>query len=121
SSNADATVAPGSGVKMEHRVNTGDASTIADGQDGTGGVMVAPYWVRVTRVGSTFLGERSADGTTWVPIQNSPAVTLSVGSPIYIGLPVCSHVAGTLRTATFDNVTLTTPPTAVADSYSVNE
>ena len=42
-------------------------------------------------------------------------------SSVLVGLAVSSHNTSTLNTSTFDNVSLSTPPTAVADAYSVNE
>src|SRR5688572_24180033 len=44
-----------------------------------------------------------------------------MGSTILVRLAVTPTNNGALNTATSDSVTLTTPPTAVADSYSVNE
>ena len=45
-----------------------------------------PYWVRITRVGNTFKGERSPDGTTWT--QQGTTQTITMGSTIYVGLAV---------------------------------
>ena len=67
--------------------------------------LVAPYWVKVTRVGNTFTAFRSANGTTWTQVDQP--VTISMGTNVYIGLGVSSYKDGTLCTATFDNVTAT--------------
>ena len=69
----------------------------------------APYWVRITRVGNTFKGERSSDGVTWT--QEGTAQTVTMGSTIYVGLAVGSHTNAALHTATFDNVAITAAPT----------
>jgi hypothetical protein len=53
-------------------------------------------------VGDVFTAYRSADGTNWTSIGS---VTISMSTSVYIGLPVTSHVNGTLCTATLDNVT----------------
>jgi hypothetical protein len=81
--------------------------------------IAAPYWVRITRVGDIVTGERSADGTTWVQQGSTQAITM--GSTIYAGLAVSAVNTAKLNTGTFDDVALTTPPTAVADSYTVDE
>ncbi len=79
----------------------------------------APYWLRLTRVGNVFTAERSADGVTWV--ASSP-VTITMSATIYVGLAVAAHSnSDSLATAVFDQVAFTTPPTALADAYSVNE
>ncbi|HEX7132807.1 MAG TPA: LamG-like jellyroll fold domain-containing protein, partial [Iamia sp.] len=81
--------------------------------------LAAPYWVRITRVGNLVTAERSVNGTTWV--QQGSSQTITMGSTIYAGLAVSAVNTAKLNTATFDNVSLTTPPTAVADSYRTNE
>jgi hypothetical protein len=63
---------------------------------------VAPYWVRVDRVGNTFTGYSSPDGVVWTSLGSK---TISMGSNVYIGLAVTSHNDGTLCTATFEMVT----------------
>jgi prepilin-type N-terminal cleavage/methylation domain-containing protein len=65
---------------------------------------VAPYWVRLTRVGNLVTAERSADGVTWV----GSTKTITMAPTIYIGLAVSSHNnANSLSTGTFDSVTVT--------------
>ena len=65
---------------------------------------VAPYWVRLTRVGNLVTAERSVDGVTWV----GSTKTITMAPTIYIGLAVSSHNnSNNLTTATFDNVTVT--------------
>ncbi len=94
------------GAESIYRATTGASAT------GTvlGGIS-APYWVRMTRIGSTFLAERSPDGVTWTAVGATQTITM--GSTINVGLVVTSHVAGTLNTSTFDNVSFdTTAPTA---------
>ena len=97
SRHAMAVVTPGSGVSFQRRTTTNGNSdhTTTSG-------LTAPYWVRVTRVGDVFTAYRSADGTNWT---NMGSATISMSTSVYIGLPVTSHVNGTLCTATFDNVT----------------
>lgn len=101
------------GSEFVWRLATDGASAVA----GTAGIN-DPYWVRITRVGDAVTGERSTDGVTWVQ-QGSQTITL--GTTIFAGLAVSAVDTTKLNTATFTSVSITTPPTAVADSYSVNE
>jgi hypothetical protein len=65
-------------------------------------------WVRLTRKGNVFTGEYSSDGTTWISTGfTTTPQTIAMGSPVYIGLAVCSHVAGTLGLVKFSNVQTT--------------
>jgi hypothetical protein len=58
----------------------------------------------LVRSGDTFTSYRSSDGVNWTTVGS---VTISMSSNVYIGMLVCSHVNGTLCTATLDNVTVT--------------
>jgi hypothetical protein len=49
----------------------------------------------------------SSDGVSWVQIGSS--LTINMGQNVYVGLVMCSNNASTLATATFDNVTVTSP------------
>jgi len=91
-------VTPANGVAFQHRATTGGASANVN----TTG-LAAPYWVKVTRVGSTFRAYRSPDGSSWTQIGS--AATISMTSSVYIGLAVTSHSDGDLCTANFSNVT----------------
>jgi YVTN family beta-propeller protein len=86
---------------------------------GTSNPVIAPYWVRITRVGDVITGQWSPNGVTWTT-QGTPQ-TVAMTASIKVGLAVTAHNNAKVLTATYDNVALTTPPTAVADAYSVNE
>ncbi len=77
-----------------------------DGASGhTAGSRVgAPYWVKVTRQGSTFRGYESADGVTWRLVGTT---TITMGATVEACLVVTSHDDGELSTAVFDQVALT--------------
>jgi hypothetical protein len=77
-----------------------------------------PYWVRMTRLGNTFMAEYSANGTTWV--QQGATETIVMSATIYVGLASISQDNTRLATTTFDNVSLNLPPTAAAEAYGVN-
>ena len=98
-------VTPGNGIVFQDRSTTGTAGT-----EITAAGLVAPYWVKVTRTGSTLTAERSQDGINWVSITDDAAassVDISMISGVYIGLAVTSHDATTETTAEFSNVTTT--------------
>lgn len=85
----------------------------------TGGSMGAqqgptglPIWVKVTRSGNTFTGYTSTDGVYWT--QNGTSQTINMATNVYIGLIADSGGAGSVATATFDNVTMTPGPPASA-------
>jgi thermitase len=71
-----------------------------------------PYWVKLTRSGSTFTAAASADGVTWVQVGTPRTINMTAAA--YVGLAVSSGQNSALATATFDNVSLTpgAPPTA---------
>jgi uncharacterized membrane protein/regulation of enolase protein 1 (concanavalin A-like superfamily) len=98
---ANINVTPSNGVTWVYRTATGGATT---GSRTSG--LVAPYWIRVVRNGSTFTGYYSADGVTWT---QQGTVTISMASSAYIGLVVSSRTNSQLATATFDHVSITTP------------
>jgi YD repeat-containing protein len=78
-----------------------------------------PYWLKVTRSGSTFAGYTSTDGVTWTQAGTSQTITMATS--VYIGLAVTSNSTSSLGTATFDNVTTTggePPPTPAITSIS---
>jgi len=79
----------------------GRAATNGSSDDASSGAMTAPYWVKLTRSGSTFTGYYSPDGKNWT-VQYS-ATDPTTPTKLYIGFAVSSHVGGTLVTAVFDN------------------
>jgi hypothetical protein len=59
--------------------------------------------VKLVRVGNLITGYESANGTIWTLVGSD---TFTMGTTVYIGLGVSSHVAGTNAAATFDNVSI---------------
>jgi regulation of enolase protein 1 (concanavalin A-like superfamily) len=90
---------PGAGMEFIRRTTIG-------GQPVNSGVagLTVPYWVRLTRNGTTFTAERSTNGTTWNSVGSA---TITMANNVFIGLCVCSHNSGVVATGTFDNVSLT--------------
>jgi len=92
-------VTPSRGISFQRRTDGGGTSSSTD----VGGLK-APYWVKLTRSGSTFTAQQSADGVTWADIAVSPAVTITMANDVYIGLAVTSHAAGVVCGAKFSKV-----------------
>jgi YD repeat-containing protein len=105
-------ITPGGSI-MQSRVGTNNASTSVHGA-----VVTAPYWVRLTRAGNTFTGFISADGVNWTEVNQ---VVVPMASAAIAGLAVTSHVAGTLSTAVFDNVSIVGGATAAPAGASVTQ
>lgn len=101
-------VSPGKGLAFQRRVETAGISTSTSGGAGT-----APYFVRLTRTGSTIAASMSADGTAWTLVGTD---TINMTSTIYVGLAVGSHVAGTPATATFDATTIVPASTTTTET-----
>src|SRR5439155_1591757 len=96
------------GVAFQRRTLDGGTSVTTPGTMST-----APRWVKLTRTGSTIAAFESADGVTWTQVASDSFS--SMGTTVFVGLAVSSHVSGVNCTATFDNVTLTPsnlPPSA---------
>ena len=100
-------VTPSSGTVYQGRSSTGAQATSYQ----LSSTVTLPYWVRVTRVGTTFSGYTSPDGVNWT---SAGTYTISMAAQVYVGLAVTSHQDGTLSTAVFDNVSITSLSTAPA-------
>jgi regulation of enolase protein 1 (concanavalin A-like superfamily) len=77
-----------------------------------------PYWVKLTRSGSTFSSYVSADGVNWMQVGTSQ--TINMAQNVYIGLAVSSNNNSALATTTFDNVSVSSAaaPAPVITSVS---
>jgi hypothetical protein len=74
--------------------------------------------VRITRTGNQFTSHRSPDGNTWTQIGS--AVSIPMSASAFVGLPMTSHVKGTLGTAVFDNITVTQSGSGSAPGTGLN-
>ena len=90
-------VTSGNGTAFQRRTSTGGSSD----NDNVPG-RVAPYWVKLTRVGNTFSGYESSNGSAWTQVGSSVSITMA--TDVYVGLAVTSHNDGVLCTAVIDNV-----------------
>ncbi|MCU1330929.1 MAG: Periplasmic component of the Tol biopolymer transport system-like protein [Bryobacterales bacterium] len=66
--------------------------------------MEGPVRLRIVRAGNRFTVFAGKPGGSLA--QLGPIDPITLGASIYLGLGVCSHVAGTLETAVFSNVTI---------------
>ncbi|HEV2208288.1 MAG TPA: choice-of-anchor J domain-containing protein [Verrucomicrobiae bacterium] len=88
-------------VIFRRRLATNDTG-IATSFRGTNYLQATDYlWLRLMRMGNTFVAHYSIDGTNW---QYMWFTTLSMSSQVQVGLAVTAHHYGQLATATFDNV-----------------
>ncbi|MEP6594272.1 MAG: hypothetical protein ABJC51_11295, partial [Acidobacteriota bacterium] len=95
-------VSAGKGLAFQRRVATGGASSNTSAGAGT-----VPYFVKLTRSGSTFSAYRSTNGTSWTTVGSD---TIGMGATIYVGLAVSSHVVGTVAAASFASTAVTASP-----------
>jgi regulation of enolase protein 1 (concanavalin A-like superfamily) len=71
------------------------------------GSATPPNWLKLVRSGNLFTMYGSTNGTNWTQLGTSQTVTMAQN--VYIGLAVSNRNTSSLATATFDNVSLTTP------------
>jgi hypothetical protein len=98
SSNAMMLITPVNGLRFQRRTSTGASSTST-----SGGILAAPFWVRLVRSGNTLTGFKSPDGVTWTQVGSE---SIPMAANIFIGLAVTSHNPAALCTAVFDNVSV---------------
>ncbi|MBN1505305.1 MAG: hypothetical protein JW955_00580, partial [Sedimentisphaerales bacterium] len=110
--------AAGNGASFQYRNATDGAS----GNSDSVAVVAPPYWVKLERIGDTFAGYHSPDGSAWTMVGTQEVV---MTAPVYIGICVTSHVAGEERTFQFEGIKTTGSVTgqwqgAVIDSPKYN-
>jgi hypothetical protein len=101
-------ISAGSGASFQNRYKHGEI---------TSGVVVpgsTPSWVRIVRSGNSFTGYTSSDGANWTPV--GATLNLPMNERVYIGLAATSHSTNALTTATFTNVSVSTPAALAARS-----
>lgn len=94
-------VTPGNGTTLQYRSDTAQGCSLAWGPG-----LSAPSWVRLTRIGNTFTGASSQDGSTWTSFAS---VSLGFSNAVHVGLCVTAHNNSARATALIDNLTVTTP------------
>jgi subtilase family serine protease len=86
-------------IYFDARTSTGGSTNTYASVSGA-----VPYWLKVSRSGSSFSSYTSLDGVNWTPLGTSQ--TISMAQNVYVGLAVNSGTASALATATFDNVSV---------------
>jgi regulation of enolase protein 1 (concanavalin A-like superfamily) len=89
-------------VLATERTSTGSSSTYQ-----WVGSATPPNWLKLVRSGNVFTMYGSSNGTAWTQLATSQTVTMAPN--VYVGLAVSNRNTASLATATFDNVSLTTP------------
>ncbi len=92
-------VSASQGVSFQNRATTGGTSF----NNAVGG-LGAPYWVRLTRSGTTFTAQYSPNGTSWTTLGSSN-ITGFATSALW-GLAVTAHNNALASAATFDSVAM---------------
>lgn len=87
---------------FEYRATTGSSSS-----DQYSSSETLPYWLELVRNGNSFSSYTSPDGVNWTQIGTTQTITMVTN--VYIGLAVASNSTTALATATFDNVSISTP------------
>ncbi len=87
---------PSNGVNFMYRSASGGSTayTKVSGQ--------TPIYLGIVRAGANFTSWYSPNGASWSQIGS--AQNIPMGSPVYAGLCLSSHVVGTLATATLDHL-----------------
>jgi len=91
-----------SAIWMTQRTSTGASSSYQ-----SMGSATLPYWIKLARSGNVFSMYGSSDGVNWAQLGTSQ--TVSMAQSVYVGLAVSSRSTSSLATASFDNVSLSTP------------
>jgi regulation of enolase protein 1 (concanavalin A-like superfamily) len=79
-------------IAQSRAVANGETTSVS------GPVRNAPYWIRLSRVGSTFTAASSPDGETWT---NYATFTIPMSATAFFGFAVTSHDNSQLTTAVF--------------------
>ena len=83
---------------FQWRSSTGGGTSVT-----TDAPITAPRWLKLKRVGNTFYGYRSSNGTSWTLIDS---VTVSMNADVYIGLAGASFTNDRLGLVTYENVSV---------------
>jgi len=109
SSHAMMVVTPAQGVSFQRRTPAGASSS-----DTTEAGITAPQWVKLERnVGGLVRAYYSVDGSTWTQLGTQ---TVTMNTPMYIGLALTSHNSGVVCEAKFSNVSF--PGTTVGQQWT---
>jgi regulation of enolase protein 1 (concanavalin A-like superfamily) len=105
SANLDYAMTAGQGLWAQERSRQ-DAATTALDLVGPSNRLEVNFWLRLQRVGNEIAGFYSRDGSVWTQASFPPRSLPTLPEEALFGLAVCSHKAGSLLTAKFDQVSL---------------
>ncbi len=95
------------GVRYQARLET-DASAVSDSAVASSEQIALrePVWVKIERVGDTFNGYYSTDGSNWTAMAWNPQ-TIAMANDVTIGLALTSHNASVSTGTTFADIAST--------------
>jgi fibronectin type 3 domain-containing protein/regulation of enolase protein 1 (concanavalin A-like superfamily) len=93
------------GWRVSARFSPG-GSTLVTGGGGSAAAAYPNNWLRLKRVGSTFVGYRSADGVNWVEVGTR---SVSLPDTVYFGMAATSHNTAATTTARFRDLSNVVP------------
>jgi regulation of enolase protein 1 (concanavalin A-like superfamily) len=94
-------VTPGKNNNVQRRTAASGVSASTPGA-----AVKAPYWVKLTRSGTTVSAYESANGVTWSTVGTA---TIALAADVLVGLAVSSHSTSSVATATFEEVAVDHP------------
>lgn len=100
--NAFVAATPLNGIPFQTRITAGASTSTTNA--GTAN-FIAPYWMRLTRVGNVFTCHRSIDGTTWIQLGPSETIT-NAPATLYAGILTSSFNNNGNSVTNFDNISL---------------
>jgi len=106
SKHAFAFMRPDGGVRFNRRIETGDITMNSVEND-----LTFPHWVKLERdISGLFTVSHSADGVTWVPVNDSgmdSSETIQMSTIVYIGLALSSNNTAAINETVFSNISTT--------------
>jgi hypothetical protein len=97
---AAAVITPSTSIISQRRTKTNGATATTTATDTQ---LVVPYWLKLTRTGSSLASFYSSDGVTWT---SAGTANVAMGANVFVGLAVTSHSNVFNSTATIDHVNL---------------
>lgn len=95
------------GVRLQSRAATNGLTSEINGP-----IVNAPYWLRLTRTGNTFIGEISPNGSAWSIVGS---VNVAMPADVRVGMAVTARNDDFLHWGRFDNVSVIQTGIATGD------
>jgi len=91
----------GNGARWMRRTTTGGSLS----NTGSGSGTYTPTWLKLQRIGNSYTGYKSSDGTTWTQVGSTQ--TIAMGETVYVGLATTAANNTKINWATLTNVSIT--------------